>query len=58
MDRAEIVRGQQALPAGLALGARMVQPVARGEVITWGDVLLDESSTVVRLRREQDALWE
>jgi predicted homoserine dehydrogenase-like protein len=57
MDRAEIVRDLNALPAGLALGAQMVRPVALGDVITWDDVQLDETSTVVKLRREQDALW-
>jgi len=56
MDRAEVARGLNALPVGLAPGARVVRPVARGEIITWDDVTLDESSTVVRLRREQDAL--
>ena len=56
MDRADVVRGLNALPAGLALGAKMVRPVARGTVITWDDVQLDETSTAVRLRREQDAL--
>jgi predicted homoserine dehydrogenase-like protein len=56
MDRAEVARDLKALPAGLAPGAQVVRPVARGEVVTWDDVELDESSTVVKLRREQDAL--
>ena len=55
MDRAEVARGLNALPVGLAPGARVVRPVARGEIITWDDVALDKSSTVVRPRREQDA---
>jgi predicted homoserine dehydrogenase-like protein len=33
-----------------------VRAVAEGEVVTWQDVALDEESTVVRLRRQQDAL--
>ena len=41
------------LPAGLAPGARLTRPVAAGEIVTWGDVELDESAPVVRLRRAQ-----
>ncbi|MEZ4515663.1 MAG: hypothetical protein R3C44_02100 [Chloroflexota bacterium] len=57
MDVAEAVRATNALPVGLAPGARMVRPVATGSIVTWDDVALDEDSTVVRLRREQDALF-
>jgi predicted homoserine dehydrogenase-like protein len=56
IDRAEVARGLNALPAGLAPGAEIVRPVATGEILTWDDVRLDENSTVVRLRRQQDAL--
>jgi predicted homoserine dehydrogenase-like protein len=56
MDRAAAVRELNALPVGLAIGARMRRPVGRGDVIRWDDVLLDETSTVVKLRREQDKL--
>jgi predicted homoserine dehydrogenase-like protein len=57
MDLVEESRRLQALPAGLSPGATMIKPVQRGEIITWSDVELDETSAVVRLRREQDALW-
>ncbi|MEJ2560697.1 MAG: NAD(P)-dependent oxidoreductase, partial [Anaerolineae bacterium] len=56
IDRAEVARGLNALPAGLAPGAEIVRPVATGEILTWDDVRLDENSTVVRLRHQQDAL--
>jgi predicted homoserine dehydrogenase-like protein len=56
MDRAEVARELNALPAGLAPGAKVVRPLAPGAVVTWGDVELDENSTVVKLRRQQDAL--
>jgi predicted homoserine dehydrogenase-like protein len=56
MDRAEIVRRANGLPAGLAPGAEIVRPVAAGEIVTWDDVRLDETLPVVRLRREQDQL--
>jgi predicted homoserine dehydrogenase-like protein len=56
MDRADVARELNALPAGLAPGAEMVQPVAAGNVLTWDDVRLEEDSIVVKLRRQQDAL--
>jgi len=56
MDRAEESRRLRALPVGLAPGAVMTREARRGEVITWDHVRLDESSAVVRLRRQQDGL--
>jgi predicted homoserine dehydrogenase-like protein len=56
MDRAEVAQALDALPVGLAPGAKMVKPAAKGAVIAWSDVELDESSIVVKLRRQQDAL--
>jgi predicted homoserine dehydrogenase-like protein len=56
IERAEVARGLNALPVGLAPGAKVVRPVAVGEIVTWDDVLLDEASLVVKLRRQQDAL--
>jgi predicted homoserine dehydrogenase-like protein len=57
MDLAEEARKLNALPAGISPDARMARPVEKGQVITWDDVVLDEDSTVVKLRREQDALF-
>lgn len=51
IERAEVAWAENALPAGLAPGARVVRPVPAGRIVTWADVQLDESSTVVRLRR-------
>jgi predicted homoserine dehydrogenase-like protein len=56
MDRAEEAGKLDALPVGLAPGARVVKAVRKGAVVAWSDVRLDESSTVVKLRRQQDAL--
>ncbi len=56
MDRAEMARKANALPVGLAPGAEVVRAVKTGENVTWDDVKLDEASTVVKLRRQQDAL--
>lgn len=56
MDTATAVAAENGLPVGLAPGAIMKRPVALGRVITWDDVILDEASTVVQLRRQQDKL--
>jgi predicted homoserine dehydrogenase-like protein len=56
IDRATVAAASHALPVGLAPGAELVRPVVAGEVIRWHDVRLDESSTVVRLRRQQDGI--
>ncbi len=56
IERAEEARKLNALPVGLAPGAVMVNLVKAGNVIAWTDVKLDESQTVVKLRREQDKL--
>jgi predicted homoserine dehydrogenase-like protein len=50
--------GAGALPVGLAPGARITRKVWKGKVISYDDVELDESSTVVKLRRMQDDLQE
>jgi predicted homoserine dehydrogenase-like protein len=57
MDAADVVRAGNSLPVGLAPGAQIKRLVPAGRIVTWDDVELDESSTVVRLRREQDALF-
>lgn len=54
MELYPLARQLNALPVGLAPGARMVANKAQGEIITWDDVALDENETVVKLRREQD----
>lgn len=56
MDLAEEAHRLNALPVGLSPGAKVVKPVHAGEIVTWDDVTLDEESTVVKLRRQQDAV--
>lgn len=58
MDLAEEARKLNALPAGLSPGAKIVKPVNAGKIVTWDDVVLDEDSTVVKLRRLQDSLFQ
>ncbi len=45
-----------ALPAGIAPGAKIINDIKIGDVIKYEDVLLDEELTVVKLRREQDRI--
>ncbi len=45
------------LPLGLAVGATLKKEVKTGQPIRYEDVDLDESQTIVRLRREQDKLF-
>lgn len=54
IDRMEEARRLNALPAGLATGAKVIRPLAVGQIITWQDVILDEGSDLVKLRRQQD----
>jgi predicted homoserine dehydrogenase-like protein len=54
IDRA--AEGVGALPVGLAPGARITRKIWKGKVITYEDVTLDESSTLVKLRRMQEDL--
>lgn len=58
MELAESAWKLNALPVGLSPGARIIKPVRTGEIVTWADVALDEDSTVVKLRREQDTLYQ
>jgi predicted homoserine dehydrogenase-like protein len=54
IDTADEARILNALPVGLAPGAEIDRPISEGNVICWDDVKLDETSTVVKLRRQQD----
>ncbi len=58
MELADTARQLNALPVGLSPGAKMIRPVQAGEIVTWQDVTLDENNTVVKLRREQDGLYQ
>ncbi|KAA3644721.1 MAG: hypothetical protein DWQ07_15035 [Chloroflexi bacterium] len=58
MDLAEEARKLNALPVGISPGAKIIKPVRAGEIVTWDNVALDEDSTVVKLRRQQDAMFQ
>ena len=56
IDLAEEARRLNALPCGLSPGAKVKHPVAAGQIVTWDDVLMDEGTMLVKLRRQQDLL--
>jgi len=56
MDHYAKARSVNALPVGLAPGAKITNNLMKGEIITWEDVELAENQIVVKLRREQDQL--
>ncbi len=55
IEKASIAQELNALPVGLAPNAVITKPIEKGQIITWDHVQLDETQTVVKLRRQQDA---
>jgi predicted homoserine dehydrogenase-like protein len=55
IDTYETAKAERLLPIGLAKGARVCRPIAVDQPITLDDVELHEPSTVLTLRRLQDA---
>jgi predicted homoserine dehydrogenase-like protein len=47
---------QRALPIGLAQGAKVVRPLAKGALITLADAEPDATSTIFAVRRRQEAM--
>lgn len=45
------------LPLGLAHGVKLAKPVAAGQPVCWNDVVVDESLTAVKIRREMERLF-
>jgi predicted homoserine dehydrogenase-like protein len=45
-----------ALPLGLAHGWKVARPVAAGELVHWADVVVDETNSAVRVRREMERM--
>ncbi len=55
-DIREDAEKENLVPIGLLQNAKVKKPLSTGQLISWDDVEIDESQTIVRLRREQDAL--
>jgi predicted homoserine dehydrogenase-like protein len=56
VELAEIAREEGLLPLGLAQGATLRRDIEPGQVIRYADVDLDDSQTVVQLRKLQDQM--
>jgi predicted homoserine dehydrogenase-like protein len=56
VDRAEVARSENLLPLGLAQGATLKRNIEEGEPISYDDVEIDDSQTIVQLRRLQDQM--
>lgn len=50
-------RSLRGLPLGLAHSARVVRPVAKGQVLSWDDVEMDTTTHAYRVRREMEAMF-
>ncbi len=54
IERAEVARAEQMVPLGVAVGAVVQRPVKAGQPLRQADLALNETQTIVRLRREQE----
>lgn len=55
-DRKEDALRDNLVPIGLLQGARAKREIPVGALVTWDDVEIDETQTIVALRKEMDAL--
>ena len=49
-------RAAQAVPCGLLENGKVTKPIKKGELITYGNVAVDQASRIVALRKRQDEL--
>lgn len=56
IERAEVAQADHQVPLGLAVGGVVQKPVKMGQPLRYEDVALDEGQTILKLRREQEAL--
>jgi predicted homoserine dehydrogenase-like protein len=56
IEDADAFAAERLVPLGVLNGARVVRPVRHGAMLTYDDVELKESATIVMLRRLQDRL--
>ncbi len=56
IEKAEVASRENLAPLGLAAGSLLTNDVKAGATLTYADLELDESNTIVGLRRTQDAL--
>ncbi len=57
LEKLEVAREEEALPAGLSEGLKLKKDVSKGDVIRYSDVELDGELTVLQLKKLQDKLF-
>jgi len=55
-DRKEDAKRDNLVPIGLLAGAKAKRDIPVGALVTWDDVEIDETQTIVALRREMESL--
>jgi predicted homoserine dehydrogenase-like protein len=53
-ENADVTRAERLLPLGVAEGCRLKRPIAKDQVLTYGDVEIPAGRLVDRLRAEQE----
>ncbi|MGY0398461.1 MAG: NAD(P)H-dependent oxidoreductase [Ostreibacterium sp.] len=48
---------QSNLPLGVAHHLKVIRPVKKDQLLTWDDVLVDETLPAVKIRREIESIW-
>lgn len=56
IERAEVAYAGNQVPLGLAVGGVVQKPVKLGQPLRYEDVALNESQTILKLRREQEKM--
>jgi predicted homoserine dehydrogenase-like protein len=56
IEKAEVAHAENLVPLGLTIGGTITHAVKAGEAVKYSDIELVESQTIVKLRREQDAM--
>ena len=56
-ENMDVMRAENLLPIGIALGCTVVRPVPRGRPLTWDDVRVPEGRLVDELYAEQEAAF-
>ena len=57
-EQAAVAKEKDALPMGIVnKKTKMIKDVKKGEIVTYGDVALDNDSLMVQLRKIQDTLY-
>jgi len=57
IDKAQVVRSEKLIPAGMAQGARVIKPIKKDQPISLDDLEMDYGSNLWKLRKQQESLF-